>query len=49
MMIEAKYFHGIGTFDVYLSKVSALDFSHPPACPILTFSVPFGDGGNPSP
>jgi hypothetical protein len=35
MVLEAKYFHGVGTFEVYLLKVSALKLSHPSACPVF--------------
>ncbi len=38
MVLEPKYFHGIGAFEVCLSKVSALKFSHPSVYPVLCTS-----------
>jgi hypothetical protein len=35
MMLKSKYFHGVGTFEVHLLKVSALKLSHPSACPVF--------------
>jgi hypothetical protein len=35
MVLEAKYLHGIGAFEVCLFKVSALKLSHPFACPVF--------------
>jgi hypothetical protein len=35
MVIEAKYFHGVGASEVYLLKGSALKLSHPSACPVF--------------
>ena len=35
MMLEVECFHGIGAFDVYLLKVTALKLSHPSACPFF--------------
>jgi hypothetical protein len=35
MMLEAKCFHRIGAFEVYLLKVTALKLSHPSACPVF--------------
>jgi hypothetical protein len=35
MVIEAKYCHGVGAFEVYLLKVSALKLSHPSARPFF--------------
>jgi len=35
MVVEAKYLHGVGAFEVYILKVSALKLSHPSACPVF--------------
>jgi hypothetical protein len=35
MVLEIECFHGIGAFEVHLSKVSALKLSHPPVCSIF--------------
>jgi hypothetical protein len=35
MVLEVKCFHGVGAFEVYLLKVSALKLSHPSACPVF--------------
>jgi hypothetical protein len=35
MVLGAKYFHGVGAFEVYLFKVSALKLYHPSACPVF--------------
>jgi hypothetical protein len=35
MVLEARYFHGVGVFEVHLLKVSALKLSHPSACPVF--------------
>jgi hypothetical protein len=35
MVLEAKYFYGVGAYEVYLLKVSALKLSHPSACPVF--------------
>jgi hypothetical protein len=32
MVLEIECFHGIGAFEVHLSKVSAPKLSHPPVC-----------------
>ena len=34
-MLEVKCFHGLGAFEVYLLKVTALKLSHPSACPVF--------------
>jgi hypothetical protein len=41
MVFEMKCFHGVGAFEVYLLKVSALKLSHPSACPVFK---DFGEG-----
>jgi hypothetical protein len=40
-MLEMKYFHGVGAFEVYLLKVSALKLSHRLPVPFLRTSASF--------
>jgi hypothetical protein len=35
MVFEMKCFHGVGAFEVYLFKVSALKLSHPSVCSVF--------------
>jgi hypothetical protein len=37
--LESKYFHNVGALEVYRLKVSALELSHPSACPVFQDSV----------
>jgi hypothetical protein len=41
MGLEPKYFDGVGAFEVYLQKVSALKLFHPSVCPAFQDSSPF--------
>jgi hypothetical protein len=40
MVFEMKCFHGVGAFEVYFLKVSALKLFHPSVCPVfMDFSL----------
>jgi hypothetical protein len=41
MVLEVKCFHGVGAFELYLLKVSALKLSHPSAYPFFRTSAAF--------
>jgi hypothetical protein len=40
-VLAIKHFHGIGAFEVHLSKVSALKLSHPSVCSTFRVFWPF--------
>jgi hypothetical protein len=52
MVFKGKYIYGVGAFEAYLLKVSALKLSHPSACPVfkdfsyfspITTQSPYGE------